>query len=518
MELHQVAEQVLSAVEDRRRIVSGQLVGEERANLGQFFTPSSVARFIASLPSLPESGTVRILDPGAGMGSLTAALVARIALERPALHVSVTAVEIDQEVSVELRTTLERCHHLAKLAGCHMTSRVLESDFLDWASGHVDGTLPLLEKERFDIVIMNPPYRKVRTNSRERRILQSFGVDMTNLYVAFLTMGAALLDSSGQIVAITPRSFANGPYFRSFRRYFFERVALERIHVFESRAKAFAEDAVLQENIIFCASRTPELDLTDCRTVRISVGDEPDTEQSYRSAPYREVIDPSDPDLFLHILAGEADCLVSRQMAEVSGQLPELGIEVSTGRVVDFRLRSWLRSSPEFGAVPLIYPAHLRRGSVDWPGGSSRKAVAIVDCPETASVLMPAEIFVLVKRFTSKEERRRVVATVFEPADVPSAKVGFENHLNVYHHRGRGLDPLLARGLAAWLNSTLVDRHVRSFSGHTQINATDLRRLPYPSISELSTLGEAMGSAHEPDQSKTDALVAQHVRALQGTA
>jgi adenine-specific DNA-methyltransferase len=120
-----------------------------------------------------------------------------------------------------------------------------------------------------------------------------------------------------------------------------------------------------------------------------------------------------------------------------------------------------------------------------------------------------------VKRFTSKEERRRVVASVLEPSDISNDLVGVENHLNVFHMAGHGLPADLARGLAAWLNSTFVDRYVRCFSGHTQINATDLRRLPYPTDAELRSLGEAMGAAKSSDQEKIDSLVSAHVRELQ---
>ena len=43
----------LASVESRRQAVSDQLEDQKRSTLGQFFTPSSVARLIASLPTLP---------------------------------------------------------------------------------------------------------------------------------------------------------------------------------------------------------------------------------------------------------------------------------------------------------------------------------------------------------------------------------------------------------------------------------------------------------------------------------
>jgi adenine-specific DNA-methyltransferase len=45
----------------------------------------------------------------------------------------------------------------------------------------------------------------------------------------------------------------------------------------------------------------------------------------------------------------------------------------------------------------------------------------------------------------------------------------------------------------AYLNSTFVDAYFRQFNGHTQVNATDLRNLRYPSVTQLERLGEKVG-------------------------
>ncbi len=60
---------------------------------------------------------------------------------------------------------------------------------------------------------------------------------------------------------------------------------------------------------------------------------------------------------------------------------------------------------------------------------------------------MPRGTYVLVKRFSSKEEARRVVATVCDPEAVPGDKVGFENHLNVFPPGARASIPLWPEGL-----------------------------------------------------------------------
>jgi adenine-specific DNA-methyltransferase len=119
---------------------------------------------------------------------------------------------------------------------------------------------------------------------------------------------------------------------------------------------------------------------------------------------------------------------------------------------------------------------------------------------------VPAAIYVLVKRFTSKEERRRVVACIYDPERIRAELVGFENHLNYFHVGGRGLPMNLAKGLTAFLNSTLVDVYFRQFNGHTQVNAADLSNMRYPTRSKLEKLGCKIGKIF-PSQTDLDALV-----------
>ena len=158
------------------------------------------------------------------------------------------------------------------------------------------------------------------------------------------------------------------------------------------------------------------------------------------------------------------------------------------------------------GDVPLIYPYHLVNGLVEWPRPHAKKPNAIVATAESSSLLVPSDVYVLVKRFSAKEEPRRVVAAIFDPELVACVAVGIENHLNYFHENGRGLSMALARGIAAYLNSSAFDCYFRQFSGHTQVNATDLRNVAYPSRAQLVRLGEQIG--HEsPALGRIDELV-----------
>ncbi|MHB1542091.1 MAG: N-6 DNA methylase [Steroidobacteraceae bacterium] len=86
-------------LESRRRVATKHLDDAHRSRLGQFFTPEPVARFMASLFEQPPRGKhLAILDPGAGIGSLSAALLAHLRG-----HGAVTAYEIEPSFQDHLK-------------------------------------------------------------------------------------------------------------------------------------------------------------------------------------------------------------------------------------------------------------------------------------------------------------------------------------------------------------------------------------------------------------------------------
>ena len=455
-------EEVFAHVARGRRRRSRDMTANSKAELGQFFTPTPIAQMMAAMLQCREP-VVSILDAGAGAGALFAATVTMLCQRpEPPQQIHVTAYEIDPRLMEYLHQTVAICQAECHNVGIEFTADVLTADFIEDITGLLSSNLGgTVERPNYDCAILNPPYRKIHTDSRHRQWLRRIGIETSNLYTGFLAAAMQLLKPGGELVAITPRSFCNGPYFKPFRHQFLQTMTLRRLHVYESRQDAFQKDKVLQENIILHAVKGE----ADAGNVLISRNAGPnDTNFLLRQVPAAQVVRPGDPEGFIHIAPGEQDHEISQWNSCLPCTLPGLGLEVSTGRVVDFRASEWLRSQPETDTVPLIYPAHLRDGIVHWPKAAFRKPNALVISEATRTLLIPNENYVLVKRFSSKEQARRVTATVYEAEAAPGSAVGFENHLNYFHAHGQGLDLSLARGLAAFLNSTHVDTYFRQFS------------------------------------------------------
>ena len=298
------------------------------------------------------------------------------------------------------------------------------------------------------------------------------------------------------MVAIVPRSFCNGPYFKLFREQFFSMMALRHIHIFEKRNSAFRGDEVLQENLILHAVKGGNpvaVKITTSRGGDFGALNESGQyithDMTQRTVEYGAVIRETDPDQFVRIAANDLEQAIADRMANFTASLSDIGLEVSTGPVVDFRLKNDLRAHPEKGAVPLLYVAHFQDGILQWPK-DMKKPNAIKVTDDSRKWLWVNEgHYVLTRRFTSKEERRRIVASVYA-SNLPGELIGFENHLNVFHSGQAGMPRELAIGLSIYLNSSLVDRYFRQFNGHTQVNATDLRSLRYPERAALERIGQ----------------------------
>ena len=475
---------------ERRRVVHASDTPRAiKQELGQYFTPGNIADFMASF--FPKAnGNISILDPGAGIGCLSCALAEHISAAKWDIDsVEVDAYEIDQSLIGQLNENLTSVFN-----GNGCCVNVLNGDFLEaTARAVLNG-----EEPRYTHVIMNPPYKKIRTSSREREAVKSFGLETVNLYTAF--MGAAIVSTvdGGRIVAIVPRSFCNGVYYKPFREFMLERCAIERIHLFDSRDTTFKEESVLQENIIIMLHKNAsqgDVEISHSRDGSLK-------DIQSRRISFTDIVNPADPEKFINIPLYSEKCK-AKGLESMQSALQDVGIQVSTGAVVDFRVKNDLRMNYEESTIPLLYPVHFKNWRVCWPVESKRPN-AIMQTETAAKCLLPCGYYVAIKRFSAKEEKRRLVASLVTPDDFTADKIAFENHLNVFMRNKQGLDKHIAYGLTVWLNTTWLDDKFRVFSGHTQVNATDLRNLPYPSSETLSKMGRRLEEEREWSQDVFD--------------
>lgn len=468
---------------------SSELNPKTKSSLGQFFTASPICLFMASLFS-KLTGDISLLDPGCGSGSLTSAFIDEVLKRGQANSVAITAYDIESKIEPFIDETLRMCINLSEKAGIQCKAEFVRDDFIIQSS-LMSG---LFNDEQFTHVIMNPPYKKISSNSKHRKALRAASVETVNLYTGFMALAIQKLQKNGELVAIIPRSFCNGLYYQPFREFMFSCTAIRHIHIFEHRNQAFADDRVLQENIIIHlikAAVQEDVTISSSPGADFYIDEASETvtasDMTLRTVPFKNVANAADRQKFIYISANRSDQSVIDKLSVFRSSLSDIGVEVSTGPVVDFRLKEDLRKNMEPGTVPLIYPIHLN-GGVNWPKTSKKPNAIAVSAKSKNWLWKNSGYFVITRRFSPKEEKRRIAATFYD-SSLPGELIGFDNKLNVFHCDKLGINRELALGLYVYLNCTLLDKYYRTVGGHTQVNATDLKNIRYPSRESLHRIG-----------------------------
>ena len=469
---------------------SEQITEQHRKTLGLFFTPASIARYMGALCRNGTGHFVRIADPAAGTGILgCAACVALAESANAPRHIDLVCHEVDEALRAPLEAALLHLQRRLAARRIRLRYRIELHDFLMAHAEALEAGLLRSREPMFDAVICNPPYFKLPKSDRRARACSSVVHGQPNIYGLFMAVGAALLREGGRFVFITPRSYASGPYFRRFRELFFQLIRPTDIHVFGSRTDAFSH--VLQETVITAGTRLTGWDRNvGKQRIRLSAstGAEDIASASTRMLPLSGVLRGDCAHRVLYFPASKDHDRVSALVRKWPGSLHDFGWEVSTGPVVAFRARRFLCDGPVRNGVPLLWLQNVAPMEVRWPV-NMRKSQHVLSCPDSQSILVPNRNYVVLRRFSAKEDKRRLTAAPQIASAFASEKIGLENHLNFIHKPGGELTVDEAFGLAALFNSRLLDTYVRISSGNTQISATELRALRLPGIEVIRRIG-----------------------------
>lgn len=452
----------LEKVERSRVSTTNEIAAEKKKLAEQYFTPARVSAVMADMFRARPGETVSVLDPCCGVGNLSAAVLNRA----------------EREQERVLLTLIEKDSFLAELARDNFAgvvdTNVINSDFFD--------CFPDLSS--YDRIILNPPYSKILAGTDTAKFCTSYlGYKEANVYSAFVACCLKLLSDNGELVAIIPRSFCNGPLFKRFRNTILEGFYLSEMYLFESR-KIFLDSNVLQEVLILKVSKSS----SEC--VRIS-HEKTDGEVFSKEICRDKVYFKGDLQKFIHIPLAAGDDELLNKISKFGSTLLTLGLRASTGKVVDFRCGDWLLERRNKKSSFLLYQDSVGvDASITFGHAVAGKPRYIKVCKESMSVLVPKQNYVLVRRISFKESSTRIVAAPLLEESYGGEYLGVENHLNYIWGETVKFSGNACLALFAYLSTKTIDSYIRRFSGHTQINATDLNSIPIPELAELECFGE----------------------------
>lgn len=474
----------------------------QRKKYGQFFTSKETAVFMAGLFEIPNGcQALSILDPGAGSGILSIALLERLQDFSAIKEIRLVCYENDPNVIELLQSNLETaCSQSQK----RISYEIVSDNYI--LSQMADYNLMLganLEPDKFDLVIGNPPYMKIAKDAPEALAMPDVCYGAPNLYFLFASMSMFNLRDNGEMVYIIPRSWTSGAYFKRFRQKFLREGVLEHIHLFVSRDKVFEKESVLQETIIIRVRKTHSK--PNSVTITTTQSNADFSKRTVFKAPYSSVI--SGPDSYVYLVTNADEVKTLNSLNRLENTLPSIGLKMKTGLTVDFRNREALRDAAEEQAVPLFYSQHIQNGKVIFPVGKEHEYLIT----DQQGLLQPNKNYLFVKRFTAKEEHRRLQCGVYLAKKYPEySQISTQNKINFIDGM-RDLSECVVYGLYVLFNSTLYDCYYRILNGSTQVNSTEVNSMPVPSMDVIEAMGKELIAAHDMSEPVCDRILRGYV-------
>jgi len=474
-----------------------QMPKTKRKAIGQFFTSVETARYMASMFVAPQKAELSILDPGSGSGILTAAIIDRLQSDSTVKHIHVTCYETSEDVLPILKNNLE---YIKANSVVPIEYEVVEQNYITSQSDDFNGTfLANPAPIKYDLVISNPPYKKIMKDAVEATSMPSVCYGAPNLYFLFTAMGLFNLDEHGEMVFIIPRSWTSGAYFQRFRDYLFEVGTLKQIHLFVSRDKVFEKESVLQETIIIKVDKSGK---SDSIKITCSNSNSDFNNITAIDVPYSTIV--VGPEKYVYLVTNSDELQVLQSLSKWQNTLPSIGLKMRTGLTVDFRSWDYLKNEPEEGTVPLLYAQHIKNGRVVFP--VQRECEYITT--EKSGLIQRNKNYLLVKRFTAKEEKRRFQCGIYLSADLPEyEQISTQNKVNFIEGIGFDMTDEQVYGLYVIFNSTIYDQYYRILNGSTQVNSTEVNAMPIPALEEIERLGSALMGRNDLSVSVCDELL-----------
>lgn len=431
---------------------------KEKKRRGQHFTPLSMAVQLSVMSQPKLISNVSIADPGAGTGILSTALACKLKSEKLAETISFLGFETDSRLHDDL---LSAWSFFTAQSGVE-NDISLNEDFTAvaaqlLATGEIEG----LQKPSY--ITTNPPYNKLLSTSPLAKMLKDFGVPVSNLYAAFVILATEWLEDDSQLLAVLPRSFCSGIYFKKFRKYLMEKLSIEHITLYKSRS-CFKN--VLQENILICASKRKQ-----SSRVRITVSEDPN------STPEYDLVLPSSE------ILNENFWALPRSINDIEGftknqkrdlLFKDTGLAMSTGKVELHRLSGERKSK-------VIYSSDFSEtGGWTW---AEKKKPRFADVEDKQLLDLPeAGGYVVLKRISSNdgESPQRLMPAWLSREVAGQESIALENHVQYIHKHGEALTEKEGKLLCAFLRSDEAQAVIRTINGTTQINKSDIESLCFP--------------------------------------
>lgn len=453
---------------------------ERRRRQALFFTPPSLStRLIASLRRQGVKLTAaRFADPSCGGSAFLAPVAIAIARElktagrsseRIVAHVEahVSGFELDPVLCELSRAFLNMAlYHHVRHVGRLLEPTIVEGDALTTADAYAGG---------YDVVISNPPYRKL-TAAEFTRLPTSFRhliQGQPNLYSLFIDLALRLTAPGGHLGLLTPAGLFGGRSFGPLRALLRREAAVNQVDFIEPRIGAFLD--VEQETALTVLRRGAD---RGSRTAVFVTND------GSAFTPLGSYEAPTESTAPWVLPRGTEDLVALQAFAWPRWRLLDYGYVPKTGYLVPHRMPiSRLKAKGRKRAVyPLIWATQVGKDGVHrFQARRGEHAHIYVDLSTHGAGGVMRTPSVVLQRTSSKDQPRRLRCAPIGQAFVDKHR-GYmgENHVCFITPIPGKRQAVSVEVLAQILNSCAVDRVFRCLSGTATVSAYELNAMPLP--------------------------------------
>lgn len=441
-----------------------------RLREGRHYTPDLLARVLWDEVTKSGHEPGRVVDPACGAGALLLPPLRDLVREsdEPAATLATAADSIRGTDTDEIGVWLGNAVLAAELLP--LWARVPEDRrrALPQLLSVGDGLATADDQPR--VVVMNPPYGRVRLTPQDRARWQESLYGHANRYGLFLHAAVERVASGGLVAAIIPTSFLGGAYYQRLRSYIAREAPLERLTFVDERAGVFV-GGVLQQTCLAVFRKGGRPVPIACSQLSVN-GSVELTKLPRAPRPHVGALPwllPRHPN----------DRRLVRIAGNLEARLSDYGWKASTGPLVWNRHKPQIHASSRAGRLPILWAADIDHGVVSRdPARDHQRWIMLRPQDEFMKL---SERAILVQRTTAPEQPRRLIAARLDAATLDDwgGAVVVENHVNVLRcsHPETPLTPDLLERL---LHTTTLDRLYRCLTGTVAVSAYELEALPLP--------------------------------------
>lgn len=456
----------------------------------QFFTSKEIAYKMLStidftcIKSLDE---ITILEPAAGCGILILAIVLFIIKNTKIKSIKIDAYEIDEDLARILRKNLLKLKKYIKHnTDISLVTRVFNDNFIlknknKWERKYIKNT--------YNIIISNPPFKKINKVSPEAKALKNIVFGQPNIYTLFIALSLKLLDHNGIYTVVSPRSYLIGTYNEKLRKYAFTNYTLRSIYSFDNRNMfKFAN----QEIIISSFINNKLVNYIDIYH---------NDKFKYKTNIKQIIYDKERYSLI--VPKNHYDIELINKLHKFKYTLGDLGVNVSVGPIVQFRNEKYLSSQVyKNNYVPMIISKDIIENDIVYFDRKNTRKTHNKSINNEAKNLIKNSNYLLLRKVTAKDDKETIISAVLRKNYFNCELLGVDNNLLYFHsknHEGE-LSIEECYGLFCYINSNYFKQLYSLINGNHTINVSDFNNIKFPDLYSIKQMGKTLLSINRFDK------------------